>query len=246
MDVIILPRPKKNRKINTDDLITQLIEAVTDTYLHPPEGTADENGKMYLNLLAEEFSMTPIKVRKLLIASGAYRTPISEKINDLYRSGKTIKEIQQSTGLSAASISGYMPYQKTVYKLEVSTDIANRLRKYRERKAKVGQLAAEMSSASKKTKDLLWETLIAFENYPFKTATGLRYSYSVKGNELFVSRKEKSVTRASVNMAFEAAVRLQREVNEITGPKMLGCFGASYLYPIFIRIGVICDGKEKT
>ena len=190
--------------------------------------------------------MTPIKVRKLLIASGAYRTPISEKINELYRSRKTIKEIQQVTGLSAASISGYMPYQKTVYKLEVSTDIANRLRKYRDRKSKVGQLAAEMSSASEKTKDLLWETLIAFENYPFKTATGLRYSYTVKGNELFVSRKEKSVTRASVNIAFEAAVRLQREGNEITGPKMLGCFGASYLYPIFIRIGVICDGKEKT
>jgi hypothetical protein len=164
----------------------------------------------------------------------------------LHRSGKTIKEIQKITGLSTASISGYMPYQKTVYNLKISTDIANRLRKYRERKAKVGQLAAEMSSASKKTKDLLWETLIAFENYPFKTATGLRYSYSVKGNELFVSRKEKSVTRASVNIAFEAAVRLQREGNEITGPKMLGCFGASYLYPIFIRIGVICDGKERT
>jgi hypothetical protein len=92
---------------------------------------------------------------------------------------------------------------------------------------------------------LLWETLIAFEEYPFKTATGLKYSYTVKGNELFVSRKEKSVTRASVNIAFEAAVRLQREGIRITGPKMLGCFGASYLYPIFIRIGVIRDGKGK-
>ena len=92
----------------------------------------------------------------------------------------------------------------------------------------------------------MWKTLIAFEDYPFKTAKGLRYYYTVKGNELFISRKEKSVTRSSVNMAFETAVRLQREGSEITGPKMLGCFGASYLYPIFIRIGVIRDGKEKT
>ena len=47
-------------------------------------------------------------------------------------------------------------------------------------------------------------------------------------------------------MAFETTVRLQRESSEITGPKMLGCFGASYLYPIFNRIGVIRDGKERT
>lgn len=241
-----LARPKKNRETNTDDLITQLVEAVTDTYLNPPENTADENGRMYLYLLAEEFSMTPIKVRKLLIASGVYQTDISKKINELYKSGKTTKEIQEIVGLSAASVSGYLPYQKTVYNLEVSTDVANRLRKYRNRKAMVEKLVAEVEAGAQQTKDLLWKTLIAFEDYPFKTAKGLRYYYTVKGNELFISRKEKSVTRASVNMAFETAVRLQREGSEITGPKMLGCFGASYLYPIFIRIEVIRDGKEKT
>ena len=240
-----MARPKKNRETNTDDLISQLIEAVTDTYLNPPENTADENGRMYLNLLAEEFSMTPIKVRKLLIASDVYQTDISKKINELYKSGKTIKEIQAIMGLSAASVSGYLPYQKTVYNLEVSTDVANRLRKYRNRKAMVDKLAAEVETETEHTKDLLWETIVAFEDYPFKTAKGLRYYYTVKGNELFISRKEKSVTRASVNMAFETAVRLQREGSEITGPKMLGCFGASYLYPIFIRIGVMRDGKER-
>jgi len=241
-----LARPKKHRETNTDDLITQLIETVTDTYLNPPENTADENGRMYLNLLAEEFSMTPIKVRKLLISSGVYQTDISMRINELYKSGKTIKEIQEIVGLSAASVSGYLPYQKTVYNLEVSTDVANRLRKFRNRKAMVDKLAAEIETWVEPTKDLLWETITTFEDYPFRTAKGLRFYYTVKGNELFISRKEKSVTRSSVNMAFETVVRLQREGSEITGPKMLGCFGASYLYPIFIRIGVIRDGKEKT
>ena len=133
-----------------------------------------------------------------------------------------------------------------LYNLEVSTDVANRLRKYRNRKAMVEKLAAEIETGAEHTKNLLWETITAFEDYPFKTAKGLRYYYTVKGNELFISRKEKSVTRASVNMAFETAVRLQREGSEITGPKMLGCFGASYLYPIFNRIGVMRDGKERT
>ena len=85
-----LARPKKNKATNTDDLISQLIEAVTDTYLNPPENTADENGRLYLNLLAEEFPMTPIKVRKLLINSGVYQTDISTRINELYKSGKTL------------------------------------------------------------------------------------------------------------------------------------------------------------
>ena len=241
-----MARPKKNKETNTDDLISQLIEAITDTYLNPSENTADEKGHMYLNLLAEEFSMTPIKVRKLLISSGVYQTDISKKINELYKSGKTIKEIQEIVGLSAASVSGYLPYQKTVYNLEVSTDVANRLRKYRNRKTMVDKLAAEVEVGAEQTKDLLWATLIAFEDYPFKMEKGLRFYYTVKGNELFISRKEKSVTRASVNMAFETAVKLQREGSEIAGSKMLGCFGASYLYPIFIRIGVIRDGKERT
>lgn len=106
----ILARPRKNRETNTDDLISQLMEAVTDAYLNPPENTADEKGHMYLNLLAEEFSMAPIKVRKLLISSGVYQTDISMRINELYTNGKTIKEIQEIVGLSAASVSGYLPY----------------------------------------------------------------------------------------------------------------------------------------
>lgn len=190
--------------------------------------------------------MTPIKVRKLLIFSGVYQTDISMRINELYKSGKAIKEIQEIVGFSAASVSGYLPYQKTVYNLELSTDVANWLRKYRNRKAVVDKLTAEIEKGTEYTKDLLWETIAAFEDYPFKTAKGLRYFYTVKGNELFISRKEKSVTRAIVNMAFETSVRLQREGSKITRPKMIGYFGASYLYPIFIRIGVIRDGKEKT
>lgn len=55
-----LERPKKNRETNTDDRISQLIEAVTDTYLNPPENTADENGRMYLNLLAEDHQVPAV------------------------------------------------------------------------------------------------------------------------------------------------------------------------------------------
>ena len=53
------------------------------------------------------------------------------------------------------------------------------------------------------------------------------------------------MTRASVEMVLEKAIELQKSNVQIRGPKMLRCFGASYLYPIFIRLGVICDGEPK-
>lgn len=242
-----MARPKKKPEYNSAEIAKQIVEAVTDAYLNPTEDAADEHGHTYLNLLAEEFSMTPIKVRKLLITSGAYETPTSIAVNKLYKDGKTLKEIQQIMGLSSASVNGYLPYNKTVYKMEEATLTAERLRKFRQRKAAAEKLCADMKlKNADEVSEILWETLLLFEGYPFVTAKGLRYYYTIKGNEVFFTRKEKSVTRATVNMAFQTALKLQENGIQITGPKMLGCFGASYLYPIFKRIGVISDGEQKT
>ena len=69
---------------------------------------------------------------------------------------------------------------------------------------------------------------------------------SERNDPLFLKNtKEKSVTRATANIALENAVKLQKEGFVITGPKMLRCFGASYLYPVFIRIGVIQNGDKR-
>ncbi len=242
-----MARPKKKPENNSEEVSQQIIEAITDAYLNPSEGTADEDGKMYINLLADEFSMSRIKVRKLLITSGAYETPISRQVNELHKGGKSVMEIQTITGLSAASISGYLPYQKTIYNLEESTLVAERLRKYRSRKTAVVQLASALNNGDQPhLEETLWNALVKFEGYLFRTAKGLRYYYSIKGNEIFFSRKEKSVTKASVIIALETAIDLQKSGTHITGPKMLHCFGASYLYPIFRKLGVICDGEEKT
>ncbi|GFI43665.1 MAG: hypothetical protein HFG82_06975 [Dorea sp.] len=85
---------------------------------------------------------------------------------------------------------------------------------------------------------MLWDTLVKFQSYPFHTAKNLEFFYIIKGNEMFVTRKDKSITRASVMVAFHKALELNRVV---TGPKKLGTFGASYLYPVFREIGVIVE-----
>ena len=82
----------------------------------------------------------------------------------------------------------------------------------------------------------MWNAIVAFQGYPFKTSKGLSFTYKVKGGELFFTRKEKSITRSTVDIAFQKALELGEKA---TGPKKLGVFGASYLYPVFVRLGVI-------
>ena len=92
--------------------------------------------------------------------------------------------------------------------------------------------------------DCLWDVLLIYQNHPFQTVKGLEFTYHIKGNEMFFTRKDKSVTRATVNIALEKALEFQDKTSGnaaciVTGPKKLGCFGASYLYPIFMGIGLI-------
>jgi hypothetical protein len=53
-----------------------------------------------------------------------------------------------------------------------------------------------------------------------------------------VDRKEKSITRATVMIAFHRALEVQAQEGCVSGPKKLGTFGASYLYPVFLHLGI--------
>lgn len=87
----------------------------------------------------------------------------------------------------------------------------------------------------------LWERMREKQGKVFHTAKGLSFTYNIQGNELFISRKQKSITRATVNMAYKKVRELGsgRLPAVVKGPKMLGVFGASYLYAIFVEVGVI-------
>lgn len=183
-----------------------------------------------LATIANDLGMNPVKVRKLLITAGVYESSIADCILILRREGKPLVEIMEATGLSRASVHSYLPYSKVPYKANEISATAERLRLYRKRKYMVEKLKDETTFQN------LWETLQVFQDYSFHTSKGLKFVYSIKGNEIFVDRKSKSITRATVELAFQRALELGVEA---TGPKKLGCFGASYLYPIFVRLGVI-------
>ena len=86
------------------------------------------------------------------------------------------------------------------------------------------------------TLDRLWEVMELYEDFPFYTMRNLEFTYIIKVNEMFVDRKEKSITKATVGMALGKALELG---GIVSGPKKLGTFGASYLYPIFLYYEII-------
>ena len=89
------------------------------------------------------------------------------------------------------------------------------------------------------TVEQLWQLLEAHQGETFYTAKGLPFRYTVRGGELFVDRRAKSITVSTVASALQAAQQLLAQGQPITGPKKLGCYGASYLYPVLQRLGVI-------
>lgn len=87
----------------------------------------------------------------------------------------------------------------------------------------------------------MWELIRLLQGKNFTTAKGLEYCYGVKGNEIFVSRKSKSITRSTVKLSLKSLIAIRQQGREVTGPKMLGTFGASYLYPVFDDMGLLHD-----
>lgn len=224
-----------------------------------------------LRSIAVSFHMTVLKVRKVLITADVYETPVSRKVSELWSLGRSIPEIQEQLGLSRASVHSYLPYTKTIYKQEQKSPNGGSENLYRERQkavenikeavgAVLGEAMGEKSQKHHMTQDqcmgpatdflqeleaLVWDTLFLFQSCPFQTAKKLEYTYSLKGNEMFVSRKDKSITRATAALALQNALCILREGGLVDGPKKLKTFGASYLYPVFIRIGIIPQGIAK-
>ncbi len=100
----------------------------------------------------------------------------------------------------------------------------------------------------------LWECIVAFQEMPLRTMSGLPYSYKLKTGrngsltrELWVDRREhsKSITWSSVRMAFERVLNMKESLPAgakpyVKRPKALGDIrGISYIYPLFSLFGLI-------
>lgn len=247
------------------------VEALMNTLLDEVVAlwTAEENPE--LKAIAEEVEISPSKLRKLLITAAErdhttyFSSPAADHILSLYHSGAAVKEMCEITGLSYTSIQGYLPHSKLIYNMDTMSAECERIRLYRARKRAISDLYDHLFLPDASL--YLWKAVVAFQSYPFHTSgrgsrEGVKFTYEVSksttgggrryegeqvegyGNEMWIikngQRAEKSISRSTVDLALKNA----RE-KEIKGPKALGIPGAgSYLYPMFIRFGVINSSAE--
>ena len=211
-----------------------------------------------LQTIANELDLNPIKVRKLLITAGVYKSEASDQVNRVFNthraSGLThteaIAAAMRELNLSKSSVNSYLPYEKGVY-FPAETDNKNlsvgaeRIRRMRKRNKVLETLLNEQSE------EALWAAVIEFQGYKFRTYSGLAFSYSLKKGrggsytkELFIDRREnsKSLAWSSVLLAFQNIPSIGSVVDR---PKALGDIrGVTYIYAIFYRFGLI-DAPEK-
>lgn len=234
-------RPKKKPTYSEEMIMQELLSAISDAYLTGGNGKGETSPPaVSLRQIANEFDITLMKARKLLITAGVYHTEISDEVNELKVEGKTIEQIMELTGLKRSSVHSYLPYTKSIYNLKELSLYAERCRLYRARKKAVESLREPESDVS--IEDRLWDAIRIFVGYRFTTAKSLVFRYMVFGNEIRVDRKKKSIVRSSVNMALKKVMDVE---GKIRGPKELGVYGASYLYPMFQRFGLIQEETKK-
>lgn len=213
-----------------------------------------------LRSVAEKLGTTVIRTRKLLITANYFTSPTATTVQKLKAEGKSIEEIGAALRLKPAAVYGYLPYENLAYNLPQTTSNADRHKRYRATK----KLKEVVDTGSiEKISAALWRCVCIFSGYPFTTSgrgsrSGVEYTYQVSrkggsggrhysghsipgyGNEIWLNvngeKKERSISRSSVELGFQKYLELLKTEGAVSGPKKLGVFGASYLLPLFQRI----------
>lgn len=245
---------------DAEKVISAFYSSISDAYNHPGAGEASQDGHKSINLLAEEFGISRLKVRKILITTGDVVYPEKKRIQELLSSEKTKGEICTQLGMAISTLNSLLPYDKGVYNLADVSNYAENSKIYRERKAAVEKLHEHLGLPDGSVQ--LWRCVCLFQGYPFVTSgkgsrAGVKFKYEVSksssgggrrydgqsvegyGNELWIisasgEKREKSITRSSVDYALKIA----REM-DVTGPKQLKIYGASYVFSLFKRFGLV-------
>lgn len=242
-------RMKIKPNLDLELIQKQLLDDIVQEY--------DHTGS--INKAAKNLGLSNMKVRKALITAGVYSNVTSEEVERNLAEGKSIEEISARLGISVSAVYGYIPYKVTAYNLEDRSVSADRIARYRERQKALKALKRELSGRGDWTENL-WSCIVLYQGQKFKTsgrgsehkgAVGFTYSLKTSGitgektEELVFSTREKgkTVTRSSVERAFETALEIQQGEGYVSGPKKIGGFGASYLYAIFLKWGVIKDSS---
>ena len=252
---------RQKRYPDAEKSINAFYASVSEAYNHPGANEKSRDGRKPQALLAEEFGISRLKVRKILITTGDVAYPETKRIQELLARGMKKQDACEHLNMSISTLNSFLPYEKGVYNLADVSIYAENSRIYRERRAAV--LALQSDPAPYK----LWHCACLFTGYPFVTSgpgdqAGVKFRYEVRaagdtgerqhagpdaegfGDELLVIRtaggkQEKRIDRGSLEDALKTVLDLRKRGEEITDPEQLNVERAVYVFSMFKRFGVV-------
>ena len=90
-------------------------------------------GTPTINQTADEFGMTPMKVRKLLITGGCYDTEMYRNVKRLREKRMTVEQIGERLKKRPETIRSYLPYERVIYNLTERSVNADRLQRFKKK-----------------------------------------------------------------------------------------------------------------
>lgn len=262
-------RPLKKPGYNRENKIQNLIQSAVELAVEPFDDDERNPELPTLTEIADTMETTLLRVRKFLITADFFTSPTSRAVQELDEKGWSIQQIMEKLDLGQASVYSYLPYKKGAYNLPDPTLFSEQGKRYRERKKVIAELKTHRNTQEESL--WLWRAVIAFEGYVFQTsgrgkekAGAAKFQYEISreakasgrhyngigipgfGNEMWIitqsGKKEKSISRSTVDLAYKNGLQLMEGDGQVKGPKALGIPGAgSYLYPMLIRFGVIAN-----
>ena len=95
---------------DAENTIAAFYAAVSDSYRNPTsEEVGAETDRKSINLLAEEFGISRLKVRKILITTGDVVYPATRTIEALLATGKSKAEICKQLKMAIATLNSMLP-----------------------------------------------------------------------------------------------------------------------------------------
>lgn len=86
-----------------------------------------------LKQIATDLHLSEVKVRRILITAGLWRSKTSDAIQELLDQNLSVAEVAEKLCITEKNVQAYMPYRKGAYSKEDASVSANRSRLYRER-----------------------------------------------------------------------------------------------------------------
>ncbi|MBQ7488032.1 MAG: response regulator transcription factor [Clostridia bacterium] len=120
-------------KEEVESIQESLVMEVCEAYGRPY--TDGDKEKPSMRSIAEQFGISPMKVKKILVTGGLFQTEMSDEIQRLYARGLSVKQIAELKNTSVANVNTYLPYEKVIYNLDVRNEEAVNMLKWRRKQA---------------------------------------------------------------------------------------------------------------